>query len=684
MIKAPINLSNILFRLIVMQALWLYLSGCTNSHKEGKNETEYASLNDSTEYVGMATCRQCHSTIYDSYIQTGMGQSFGIAERERSSAVFSPHSIIRDSVLGYQYHPYLQSDSLYVLEFLMNGKDTSYQRRVHINYIVGSGQHTNSHIRNVNDYLYQVPVTYYTQDGKWDLPPGFEGGFNSRFGRKIELECMSCHNAMPQLVSGSENKYLKVPNGIDCERCHGPGGRHVEEKSRGIFVDTSKYIDYTIVNPSKLSINLQMDVCQRCHIQGNAILNEGKSFSDFRPGMPLSSVMNVFMPVYAGDDDKHIMASHAERLKMSKCFSSSLENSATSEQKNNLKPYKNALTCITCHNPHVSVKHTGKEVFNAACLSCHSSSVIEPDRENSKNQSACTESESSRRAVGNNCVSCHMPSNSSIDIPHVVSTDHYIRKPVTLKDKAQIREFVGLVCINNPDVDSVTRAKAFISYYEKFSSNPGFLDSAKGLIPSSTKEDIEKHFKVLVHWAFLKGDYPQLLHYNKVAWGAAGFKGRVEASNSDAWTSYRIGQAFEQVGDPVAAEINYQLAVDKARFQPDFRNKLASIQHDLKKVDEAINNYQFILRENPEFVPAYTNYGFLLLSEKGDVNGAKIMYQKALSLDPLNEQARLNMAGLLIYQKKYSEAKILIKEIMKLYPNNSQARSLYAKFSQIK
>ena len=92
-------------------------------------------------------------------------------------------------------------------------------------------------------------------------------------------------------------------------------------------------IDYSIVNPSKLPIALQMDVCQRCHIQGNAVLNEGKSFSDFRPGMKLSSVMNVFMPVYKGDEDAHIMASHAERLKMSKCFIVSAAKAENSSEK---------------------------------------------------------------------------------------------------------------------------------------------------------------------------------------------------------------------------------------------------------------------------------------------------------------------------------------------------------------
>ena len=71
---------------------------------------------------------------------------------------------------------------------------------------------------------------------------------------------MSCHNAIPDFVLGSENKFHSIPKGIDCERCHGPGEIHVKQKFAGNIVDTSKYIDYSIVNPSKLPLDLQFDV----------------------------------------------------------------------------------------------------------------------------------------------------------------------------------------------------------------------------------------------------------------------------------------------------------------------------------------------------------------------------------------------------------------------------------------
>jgi len=367
----------------------------------------------------MNTCRQCHASIYETFIQTGMGKSIEKASRQKSAAAFGDEHKIYDSHFDFWYQPYWENDSLKIMEFRLSGKDTIHKRTETVSYIVGSGQHTNSHMMNTNGYLNQMPMTFYTQKGHWDLPPGFENGGNSRFNRMIGLECMTCHNSYPVFTEGSENKYEFVDQGIGCERCHGPGSKHVKEKLEGNVTDVVTGIDYSIVNPAKLPIDLQLDVCQRCHIQGNAVLNEGKSFYDFKPGMTLSSVMNVFMPVYSGRESEHIMASHVERMKMSKCFTVSAQR-AESNPVDKLRPYKNAMTCVTCHNPHVSVKQTGSAHFNLACNNCHTSGK----------DKLCSEEKEILSLNQNNCVKCHMPSSGTTDIPHVSVHDHRIGIPV--------------------------------------------------------------------------------------------------------------------------------------------------------------------------------------------------------------------------------------------------------------
>ncbi len=235
-----------------------------------KDTLIYLNHSDSAKYVGINTCKLCHQDIYNTFIKTGMGKSFDVVSKTKSSGDFH-NSVIYDKIGDFYYKAFWQNDSLKFLEYRLQGRDTIYKRLETVNYIVGSGQHTNSHIQSVNGYLNQMPMTFYTQKKKWDLPPGFEDGHNSRFMRKIGLECMSCHNNYPEFVLGSENKFTAVPEGINCERCHGPGSIHVAQRQTGSKVDTSKYIDYSIVNPAKLSIDAQFDICQRCHLQGNTI-----------------------------------------------------------------------------------------------------------------------------------------------------------------------------------------------------------------------------------------------------------------------------------------------------------------------------------------------------------------------------------------------------------------------------
>lgn len=652
--------STLIFQLFILLA-------CSSPSSDRDVWKQYASLSDSVHYVGINTCAGCHRDIYDSYIQTGMGKSFDVASVQKSSAVVSRNTIIHDHFKSLNYHPQWYNDSLFLTEFRLIGNDTQYVRTEKINYIVGSGQHTNSHLFNINGYLYQAPATFYTQKGVWDLPPGFENGNNSRFNRKIELECMSCHNAYPRVVLGSENKYDFVANGIDCERCHGPGSKHVEEKRKGNLIDIDKEIDYTIVNPAKLPIALQLDVCQRCHIQGNAVLNEGKSFFDFKPGMHLSDVMNVFMPVYKGQEDEHIMASHAERMKMSKCFINSLQKAEQiNKTTQSLKPYENAMTCITCHNPHVSVKVTGKAVFNSACNNCHQTGK----------EVICIEDRTKRQESGDNCISCHMPKNSTIDIPHVRTTDHFIRKPMTVSSVDKIKEFIGIACINNSMVDSLTIGKAYLSYYEKFDHKVAYLDSARKYLGDGNETLFKKNYQHLIRWAYLKNDFKQVTLYAQRAGELSKTLIKKHLNNEDAWTAYRIGESYSNLGLDGQAIVYFQKAVDLAPYILEFRNKLGASQIANRLFAEATKSFEFIVRENPKFASAYINLGYLKLTVYNDLKGADVMYDCALALDPDNEQALLNKAGTLVFLNKTDEAKKYLKRILAIDPGNKKAMLL--------
>ena len=337
--------------LLVLFALWV-AQGCSSP--------QYQNLN--AEYVGMDACATCHPDKVATFKESEMGRSWAPATLAHSVADFDDPAPVHDMYNNLYYQAFAREDSLFIMEYRLAGADTVHRRVERIDYIVGSGHHTNSHIMDVGGYLYQMPLTWYVQDGHWDLPPNYDGGNNQRFDRPIVAKCITCHNGMPGIVDGSYNKYDYVPHGIDCERCHGAGSVHVEAMKSGSAVDVSTETDYTIVNPAKLPVDLQFNICQGCHVQGAAVPMEGKSFADFRPGMPLTSFENVFWPRFADSLRQFVMASHPDRLSLSACFQEA--------------PPEAPLTCITCHDPHVPIEALGADHYDSVCQGCHEPAAV--------------------------------------------------------------------------------------------------------------------------------------------------------------------------------------------------------------------------------------------------------------------------------------------------------------------
>ena len=609
-------------RKVVFFFLSILLFACQRG--EVSSYTEYLNHNDTVKYVGKQQCRACHVEIYDSYMETGMGKSFHFATKEHSVLLDSEMPLIHDSIKNLSYQPFWKNDSLYLKEFRLDQKDTTHLLVKKVNYKIGSGQHTNSHLFEINGYVHQMPYTYYSQDKIADLPPGFEQGNNTRFSREIGLECMSCHNAYPVHVEGSLNKYNSIPSGIDCERCHGPGEVHVKQKLAGHIIDTSKYIDYSIVNPKKLPLDLQFDVCQRCHLQGTAILAEGKTFTDFKPGMPLTEVMDVYLPKHK-DNESFIMASHVDRLKESACFKSA------------------EMTCITCHDPHKSVTTLSATYFDNKCMQCHE---------------VCKEEETQ------NCTSCHMPKSSSTDIMHVAITDHKIgiHNGVETKKGA----FRGLVAINNTNPTNLSKAKAYLKHYESFDANPTYLDSAFYFLQKSVP-----YFTAYVQYFYLKKEHKELMNFvlsNEVD--------STKYRNADLAMAYsRMGEVFAANSMSSAAGKYFEKATKLMPFVIDYKIKQGAFLLQQKQLKSSKVVFETALELNPTFKEIHLNLGYISLLER-DFEKADLYLKQALALDPDYVLAYENLVLLAQMQNKIEQAKAYLNKILEIAPNHKAKQIL--------
>jgi len=186
--------------------------------------------------------------------------------------------------------------------------------------------------RNADGTLLQLPLAWYAEKGGyWAMNPGFDTTDYPYALRRIGYDCMFCHNAYPRTPAGHDRLgdvpvYTgDLPQGIDCQRCHGPGERHVTLASTpGTKPDA---IRGAIVNPVRLTSDLQIDVCGQCHLKTtefrlpHAIKRYDRPDFSFRPGEPLSDFALAFDEAPgATKTDRFETAGAVTRLPESKCF----------------------------------------------------------------------------------------------------------------------------------------------------------------------------------------------------------------------------------------------------------------------------------------------------------------------------------------------------------------------------
>jgi hypothetical protein len=276
-----------------------------------------------------------------------------------------------------------------------------YQFDLEAHYAIGSGNHGHSYLTNRDGYLYQTPVSWYSQKQIWDLSPGFRAV--NLAGRPVPATCLFCHANPVRYDKDGLNHFLPpaFPFGhaIGCERCHGPGGRHVE---------TSDRLD--IVNPRRLDWKLRESVCEQCHLEATARqVRRGRDVFDFRPGLPVELFWAMF--VHTGGEE-YKAVSHVEQMYQSTCFRRSTDAAK--------------LGCISCHDPHVKIGPDRRAAYyRQRCLACHEtkqpcSLPLEARLHTSKDDS---------------CIDCHMPRYAASDIAHTAATDHRILRRKAAGDR---------------------------------------------------------------------------------------------------------------------------------------------------------------------------------------------------------------------------------------------------------
>src|SRR5436190_344759 len=106
--------------------------------------------------------------------------------------------------------------------------------------------------------------------GHWGMSPAYDRPDHLGFSREATYRCLFCHNGYPEIAPGADfwdGASIfpgRLSEGIDCQRCHGPGGNHIAAVRSG---SPSQRVRSSIVNPARLSSELQLQICMQCPLE---------------------------------------------------------------------------------------------------------------------------------------------------------------------------------------------------------------------------------------------------------------------------------------------------------------------------------------------------------------------------------------------------------------------------------
>ena len=346
---------------------------------------------ENATYIGRRACAGCHAEQGDHHSHSSHASALAKIHLDLEP----PDATFHHQASGRDYRVYRQGDTLRHRESLLDPERDEVVLSDHpLKYVVGSGHQGRTYLVELEGFLVQSPITWYTSRQAWDLAPGYNHGEHAAFERPIPVDCLVCHAGRSESIDGAYHRVAVQEQTIDCERCHGPGSRH---QAWHLSAENSdREHDPDIVHPGSLSRERSESICAQCHLQNHAAANiRGRRLTGFRPGEKLAEHRAYF--VLESPDPSMTVVGHVGQLHQSRCYTQT-----------------ETLTCTTCHEPHRTIpKADAATWYRRKCLDCHQVGSCELPVDDAE------------RRHSDNCATCHMPQTTT-EIPHVASTHHRI------------------------------------------------------------------------------------------------------------------------------------------------------------------------------------------------------------------------------------------------------------------
>ncbi len=376
-----------------------------------------------TSYVGRQSCARCHENQMRSWRGSDHDRAMELASETSVLGDFDEATFSRLGVITR----FFRSDN----KFYVNTEGPD--RQLHdyeVKYTFG--------VRPLQQYMVELPggrvqvlrVSWNTVKGEWfyvappdvtdeRLEPGDPLHWTG-IAQNWNTMCADCHSThLEKNFNLANHTYHTTYSEIDvsCEACHGPGSLHVQlAESRSLFWDRNHGYGFskrrtnssfpreaslgeenqlyqTILKRADYgaSAEQQVETCAPCHsrrTQIHAHDHSGNRFADtYEPSLLHAGLYHTDGQIL---DEVYVYGSFLQS-----------------------KMYSKGVRCTDCHNPHsLKLKFEG----NRLCAQCH-----QPGKYDSPGH------HHHRDATATQCVSCHMPARTYMEID--ARRDHSLRIP---------------------------------------------------------------------------------------------------------------------------------------------------------------------------------------------------------------------------------------------------------------
>ncbi len=533
-----------------------------------------------------------------------------------------------------------------------------------IDLIIGSGNHARTFLsRTSRNTLLELPLGWYAdKGGEWAMNPGYDRPDHEGFRREISYDCMYCHNGYPQIPEGhsqafAEPVYLDpLPEGIDCQRCHGPGKRHVELAGSGKAA--REEIRKAIVNPATLSRERREEICMQCHLETtsfplpNALRRYDRGPFDYRPGEPLGNYWLFFDHAPGtGKEEKFELVNAVYRLRQSRCFLQS----------------QGRLECGSCHNVHdIPRGEKAAKQYEVACRKCHGAEFARTVAAGKHTTSA-------------DCSGCHMPKRRTEDVVHAVATDHLIQrhKPAgdLLAPRAERQERGS----------EAYRGEVALYYPADLPASPTrelYTALAQVIDGSNVQRGTERLAGALQRFPFARAEF--FYHWGEALRSggrtAEALQAYQEATRRDPkLTGPQLGSAaaLRQAGRAEEAARSMERAAQGAPGSAMVWNELGLAYQAQGQLREAGTAFARAVSLNADLPEPHGNLGTALLAT-GDRARAEAELREAIRIQPDYADAHGNLANLLAGNGQFEAARQQFERALRLRPGDGTLRYDFA------